>query len=222
MYSWITLQPLYPVLASVGSWDCCCCWRLWENKIVTKTWYKKCIYPNRKFQKAKTAQFYKTRILEQVLRQISKWGREVTPVSATFEYSEPFISFHTKHRWKERDIYLCNFSSKDSRNLNTAVPCNACGVLEVEVKIKGQLRRDLVITQCAALTIRLNVWNNNNSIMDKLMVEKSSTPMTFSKKIIMKIIIKISNAINININTHNFFLQIINEEDEKFIVCLIG
>ena len=41
--------------------------------------------------------FYKTRILEQVLRQISKWGREVTPVSATFEYSEPFISFHTKH-----------------------------------------------------------------------------------------------------------------------------
>ena len=58
---------------------------------------------------------------------------------------------------KRRDIYLCNFSSKDSRNLNTAVPCNACGVLEVEVKIKGQLRRDLVITQCAALTIRLNV-----------------------------------------------------------------
>ena len=58
--------------------------------------------------------------------------------------------------------------------------------------------------------------------MDKLMVEKSSTPMTFSKKIIMKILIKISNAINININTHNFFLQIINEEDEKFIVCLIG
>ena len=54
------------------------------------------------------------------------------------------------------------------------------------------------------------------------MVEKSSTPMTFSKKIIMKIIIKISNAINININTHNFFLQIINEEDEKFIVCLMG
>ena len=106
MYSWITLQPLYPVLASVGSWDCCCCWRLWENKIVTKTWYKKCIYPIRKFQKAKTAQFYKTRILEQVLRQISKWGRELTPVSATFEYSEPFISFHTKHRWKE-GIFTC-------------------------------------------------------------------------------------------------------------------
>ena len=58
--------------------------------------------------------------------------------------------------------------------------------------------------------------------MDKLMVEKSSTPMTFSKKIIMKILIKISNAININIYAHNFFLQLINEEDEKFIVCLIG